>query len=653
MTTMNKIQRLAIVMMLIAAGQGDWARGKDAEVTAAGFEQRVVEVFQAEAGKPLVRAEKKPPLKPGRGNYTRHYSFSIMWFAARCFYLNEQLDQANAALAENAQHYLDNPKDIVDRDSFHWHADIVMRLIDMYGSRGTAHPGRITPEVEALCLKPIWIYVQNSAQHNKPNHVESRTWHFHSTENHHAMDFTVQWHFTKLAKDRPEYRDLKLDDGTTLADLYSAWNDYIVVYCLERAKKGANIEIMCVGYNSVWLKGIYNFRDFGEPKVRQAAEMLIDLYWAYWAQEQRNGVEGGGKTRIRGVKGFSDYLGNGIPALGWMYFGIGQKPTSLNGEINALLSDYQPPQVVAEIARSAQTHEPYEIRQRAQGLGNQGVGNAIMDQTSKMNEFSADGGGIVRYSYCDPSFIIGTLMHEPRPAKDWVAISSQSRWQGVIFSNAPGARIVPVVRPAGSAMDVLNGHWSVQSKGSLITQKLRENLKGGEMIVWIAEEGISKPVRDGEWVFVETDGAYASIRVVGSDFKISDGKVSNPDITGSSRTAPPGNTVVLDDEFAPVILEVLAKSAVKDFDEFKQRAKACDLKKDGSVVSYQTLYGDSLTLDTSYKQTPTINGKPVDYAPPKVHASPFLNAVYDSGVVTISEKDRTLVLDFNKLEKSK
>ena len=33
-----------------------------------------------------------------------------------------------AALAENAQHYLDNPKDINDRDSFHWHAEMTASI---------------------------------------------------------------------------------------------------------------------------------------------------------------------------------------------------------------------------------------------------------------------------------------------------------------------------------------------------------------------------------------------------------------------------------------------------------------------------------------------------------------------------------------------
>lgn len=649
--------RLASALLLLITSQAIMAQTVDQTKTqatpdqaGAGFEQRVDALFRAEAGQPLVRAKKQPPLRPGSGNYTRAYSYSIVWFAARSFYLNEQLDEANAALAENAQHYLDNPLDIVDRDSFHWHADIVMRLIEMYGSNGTAHAGRLTPATEALCLKPISIYVKKSAGHNKANHVESKTWHFLSTENHHAMDLTTHWHFCKLAKDRPEYQNEKLDDGKTLAEHYQAWNDYIVVYCTERAKKGTNIEIMCPGYNAVWIKGFYNFRDFGEPKVRRAAEMLIDLYWAYWAQEQLNGVDGGGKTRIRGVHGFSESLGHGIPSIGWMYFGIGEKPSRFNGEVNAMLSNYQPPEVVAEIAHSALKDGPYEIRQRAQGLGKQGKSAAVLAEGAAPNEFRTDGGGIIRYTYCDPAFIIGTLMHEARPTNDWVAISAQSRWQGVIFSDSPGARIVPVVRPSGKARDVMNGHWSVQSKGTLITQKLKNNQAGGRMIVWISEEGISEPVRDGEWVFVETSGAYAAARVVGSDFEVSKDLISNGSIEGPERVAPPGRVIIPKDDFAPVILEVMAKKNVNDFGEFKRKVKASESKLDGQTLTYHTIYGDTLTFNTMEAEVPTINGKPVDYAPTNVHESPFLNSVYDSGVVTISKGDRKKVLDFNSVE---
>lgn len=70
------------------------------------------------------------------------------------------LEEANAALRENAQHYIDHPRDVHDRDSFHWHGEQVMRLIDMYGPKGTAHAGCLTAETEALCLKPVWEYLK-------------------------------------------------------------------------------------------------------------------------------------------------------------------------------------------------------------------------------------------------------------------------------------------------------------------------------------------------------------------------------------------------------------------------------------------------------------------------------------------------------------
>jgi hypothetical protein len=375
--------------------------------------------------------------------------------------------------------------------------------------------------------------------------------------------------------------------------------------------------------------------------------MFLDLYWAYWAQEQLHGVEGGGKARIRGVNGFNHAI-HGIPALGWFYFGIGEKPEIITGEINALLSDYEPPEVVAEIARSSRADGPYEIRQRAQGLGEQGIGEAVMSDDMRPNKFRTDGGGIIRYSYCDPAFTIGTLMTEARPNKDWVAISAQSRWQGVIFGDNPAARIVPVVRPEGKARDVLNGHWSVQSKGSLITQKLKDNKAGGPMIVWMPLEGMGEPVRDGEMIFVETKGAYAVIRVVGSGFKFTEQKVSNPSIEGPTRVAPPGRVVEPDDDFAPVILEVMARRDAVNFDAFMAMAKANHPEMKGTLLEYRTIYGDRLTFDTGHTKIPLINGKSVNYAPRKVLESPFLNADYDSAVVTLQKGEHRKILDFNR-----
>jgi hypothetical protein len=239
-------------------------------------------------------------------------------------------------------------------------------------------------------------------------------------------------------------------------------------------------------------------------------------------------------------------------------------------------------------------------------------------------------------------------MTEARPLKDWVHISAQARWQGVIFGDNPDARIVPVVRPSGRARDVLNGQWSVQSRGSLITQKLKGHKAGGPMIVWMPLEGLDEPERQGDLVFVETEGAYAVIRVVGSDFDFTEKEVSNPSIEGPTRVAPPGRVVLPEDDFAPVILEVVGKEGLNGFEDFKAKVKANEPEMKGSMLVLNTLYGDRLTFDTSQKKVPTINGEPVNYTPPKVLESPFLDADYDGGVVTIRMGGQKKILDFTQ-----
>jgi hypothetical protein len=625
------------------------------EAAIAEFDQRVAAFFQRDSGQPLKRERKRPPLAAGRGNYVRAYSFSMVEFSARCLYLNERLDEANAALMENAQHYLDNPKDINDRDSFHWHADIVMRLIEMYGSAGTKHPGRIKAETEALCLKPIWLYAKQCSWLGKAEREQSKTWHLYSSENHHVMDFTVSWQFSKLAKDMPEYRDLKFDDGATAAEHHEAWNRYILLYCVERSRKGPCVEMMCPGYNSVWLKGFYNVYDFGDPQLRRAAGMLIDLYWAYWSQEQLEGITGGGRSRVRGVKGFSTTK-HGIPSLAALYFGLGEQPEFLHGNLNAALSDYRPPAVVADIALNARKSGPYEVIQRAQGLGIQRKTHHTASGIKAPSELRTDGGGIIRYSYCEPGFTIGSVMTEARPWTDWVHISSQARWQGITFARSMeeptiSGRVVPVVIEAKPGRDVLNGHWTVQRKGSLLTQKLAQNKGGGQMVVWLSRAGLSKPINLGKLVIAESETAYVAIRVIGSTFKLADDLVSTRSAEGNTRRAPPGSVVIPDNEYAPVLVEVMSKERFANRDEFIRLVRSCRVSRKGSVVHCQTIYGDTLTLDTEYNSPPTINGQAVDYAPQQVLQSPYLNSDYNSGLVTIETKRHKKQLDFDELLK--
>lgn len=636
----SKTTNAALAVAFLFAAICDESRAADPETVADGYAERRDAMFRAESGKPLVRKNVLPPMGGNRGNFARHYSWSLIAYAARCFYLNEDLDNANAAIRENAQHYIDNSKDINDRDSFHWHGEQVMRLIEMYGPKGTAHAGRLTAETEALCLKPVWEYVKANSSLKEAEHEKSRTWNIHGSENHHIMDFTVHWHFAKYAKDLPEYKDLEIKAGGTLAEHYQAWSEYFVAYARERARKSIGVEMMSDHYNSVWLKGIYNYRDFGEPEVSKAAGMLLDLYWAYWAQEQIGGVSGGGKSRISFHEAIMPNPEYGTQALAWLYFGIGEKPAVHGQDVNASLSDYHPPAVVADIALDVVGRGRYEVRQQPQGLS-----------TGKKNPNSMGkgSGGILRYSYCDPAFIIGSPMTEARPTKDWLPISSQGRWQGVIFAHPREARIVPTVRPGN--IRGLNNQWSAQSKGSLIVQKLKDSEGGKEMIVWMSEAGFSDPVEEGGIVFLEAEaGAYAAVRAVRGGYKFNKEIYTIKKPEGYVYKTNAGTTMVMEDEYSPVIVEVMAKTDIGSLEAFKAKVKSCELRMEGPVLHYQTVYGDKMTFDSSYQAIPTINGEPINYAPPKVLESPFLNADYDRGVVTIQKGERKKVLDFNDLK---
>ena len=113
----------------------------------------------------------------------------------------------------------------------------------------------LTKETEAKRLACMWICTKKRSWLGKAEYKKSKTWHVYSSENHHAMDFICHWHFAKYAKDLPAYRDLTCVDGSTLAQQYDAWNDYLVVYFRECARKGLCIEMRHDGYNSTLING--------------------------------------------------------------------------------------------------------------------------------------------------------------------------------------------------------------------------------------------------------------------------------------------------------------------------------------------------------------------------------------------------------------
>jgi len=101
--------------------------------------QRCEDFFKKESGKPFL-AEPIEKDWRDRGDFTRRYNQSVLLFATRAFYLQEQLEEANRALREMCQYHLDRPQTLLEIHGFPWSLSVLPRLCQLYGPDGTWHP---------------------------------------------------------------------------------------------------------------------------------------------------------------------------------------------------------------------------------------------------------------------------------------------------------------------------------------------------------------------------------------------------------------------------------------------------------------------------------------------------------------------------------
>jgi hypothetical protein len=273
----------------------------------------------------------------------------------------------------------------------------------------------------------------------------------------------------------------------------------------------------------------------------------------------------------------------------------------------------------------------YECRSRRPGLALD-AGQVRRARADGMNRLDPDCGGLARYTYCTPDFIIGSWFLQKRPWADWVGFSSQNRWQGVIFAGSePAARIFPQCEGLRNGK-TYNQYWSVQNKGTMIVARLpgpKFSKQAGDMRVFFAS-GLNRREEDG-WIFAEAERAYAAVRILGEDPSYA----WDDDTWARSR-----------DSALPVIIEVSQKKAHAGLTAFIEAvlANRCEIQSD--TLTYQGLDGSgTFTFDVSGDQLPQINGTPIDLNPPKTFDSPFLLEDYATGLVTIAKGSRRLAID--------
>lgn len=603
-----------------------------------------------------------PPLDDGRPLFTRDYSVSVLNKALTVTELGmrDKYEEAYREVLENCRMYREDKVLRDDCDNFYWSADLVIFFYNRHLRSGQNDgDSELLRELRQEILAMMWIWVYDNSVITETEYRQSKTWYVWGSENHHVQKYSAVWGFLSILRGEEEYRHRVLEDGFGLEEHFQAWSAYAREWIRERGRKGLFVESSNGNYNGETLKGIsVIFRYAEDPELRRLAGQLFDLYWASWSIEQLGGVRGGAKSRIypkRGIRGEDTFL-----RLAWYYLGMGEERRIQGNDLSFLLSDYRLPAVVRELALRTEERGCYENCQRILGLAADGCYQPMW------YHLDTEYGGLVRYTYCTPRFIMGSYHMEPRPSRDWTMISSQNRFQGVIFSNHRDARVVvqcvPNIEKFASGIErSYNQFWGVQSKGSLITAKLPTSEGSGQMRIWYHASCQEDMVVSGNRIYTRNTqaGCFIALWVVEGAFSWMEGTGAEEGCPGKTkgteegclRTAEDvgnGRFLMVEDEKTPIVLEIVPEEMFESYERFQE---TCEKEGRRAVrgkgsLTCRSVYGDSLSFHDDCSALPEINGREIDLRPDYAFYSPYLREAWNSGEADIIFGGKRLHLSF-------
>ena len=513
-----------------------------------------------------------------------------------------------------------------ERSLDHWTLQQGHRLLLLFGVHGIRAPGRVRTDAEDAVLEATWDFV--SERSRLPDADPGRTWQLVGSENHDIMYKTTYLFGSLLLSRDSRYADRTYAAGGTAKDHAEAWTRYFASYLRERGRKGLFVEVASPTYAKYTLTSIYNLHDFApDPAVRDTARKLLDLYWADWAEDQLDGVRGGGKSRV--------YQGNyarrgrqeGVYAYQHLYFGFGE-PSCHMASVAALTSAYRVPDVVLDIALDRVGRAVYTTLSRRPG--DPGEGDASVEGVYN----AAPKGRILRAGYHTPDYVLGCCMIDPRLT--YTGISAQNRWQGMIFRGHPDARVFTFLgSKRKDKPQTYDAHVAVQHGPVLLLRGRPDAHKYHlDSYVYFAD-CLEERVEDGEWIFARHGDAYLGCRLPGRGQEW---------VTCESM---PGPVIKLADARGIVVLHAGRRADDGTFEEFRAKLLGGQSTMADNAFHYVCPDGVRLTMFARDARLPEINGTPVDLTPDCVFDTPFIQSRWDSGVVTIRKGERELKLRFD------
>ncbi len=593
--------------------------------------------------------------------YVRPQSYDFLSFALRCFFNDDQTDQANDAVLAHNRLYHGKPDVMDDVDNYYWAIGLLFQCIEFHGTQAS---GRLRADVQADSLRLIATWMRSHSVAAQA--AEGGAWKVKGSENHHVQEVYCRWHSAKLLAESADHSSVPLSDGLLPVVHQVAWGRWLETWLYERATKGLLIEYGGEAYGATTLKGLYNVARFAgtapNAKLGPLATMFIDLYWADALQEtivvqpgdpaQRDVVRGGAKTRVYGgaeslrgrpkAKGFHEDP-NPLQQMLLYYAGLGPETPIASDVLQMVCSGIVPrAEILALLTDSDTTRRVRESGSRVLGRRDTGQPNV----KGVFNILQTE--GLLRYCYRTPEFVLGSVRSGARLEQDWAMISSQNRWLGAVFSSHIDARVVfNCAAEDDLGLRQYNAFWSVQKRGALIVQKLHGEGHGGQRLskyagaarIWVAKPGRVKVEAANGWIFLNYGTASVGLFVVSGGVRW---------VKDDKDTTLPGEWVVMTDDLSAVVMEVVSHQRMSH-ESFKARlSQVKPVLAATGELTYTSTYGDRLQLNTRYVGLPQINGADINLRPAKGLSGAVLDADWASSRVAFNYARKRVDFDFAK-----
>jgi len=615
-----------------------------------------------------LRPETTHPERPDQ-TFSRHHNISRSARAYLQMMTDPSKDRSSSALLnEVAQYYLDHPEEISDPDSAYWASEYHAAALAKFGSNGTVRPGAISRSDEVKLLEYMMRYVSYWSRPDRYAFSAShQTYYYWNSENHWWQETVASWGYLLALKNDPEFSKTVMPDGRSIQQHYEITVNYMKEHMRQRARKGFFTEISSGGYAGRMHNMYFMIYEISpDPELRRLANLSLDLWWTFWAEEQISGERGGGKVRHRGLRGLQPNSETHMTEA-WYYHGTGTRDMDFHRQRSRssmdlaanyirLLSDYRPAPIIAAILQDRQSAPAFAVTQRRIGRsagqdenGPPGIINEVRTMFDRQGIpqhkfYDLENSDVLKYSWVSPNFVLGTNMRPPHDVREWVAGSAQSWWHGLLLTDPDTPYPQRVVPTLLYPRDSMGEQYAVQSRGSLMTRKLNDAWSPNRdnsalpMGVFISDGLERHTTLEGEFIFIDSPTIWVAVRACGGDFSLAQDLLE-------PRQARAGTFYRPGDDTAPVIIEASEHTGYASFEAFKDAVRTAALVQSDGAYHYQSLSGDRLSMFDD-RSRPRINDHVIDYMPEIVYKSRYVSSDWDSGIITIEVSGKRHVLDF-------